>query len=66
MSTENSRTWSIFLRTLSKQYGLEDPLKCLSRDPPKKSEYKEKVLTKITAFHEKELRQQAESNLILI
>ena len=67
MSTENSRTWSIFLRTLSNSiHGLGDPLKCLSRDPPKKSEYKEKVLTKITAFHEKELRQQAESNLILI
>ena len=43
-------------------YGLEDPLQCLYRDPPKKSEYREKVLTKITAFHEKELRRQAESN----
>ena len=61
-STENSRTWSIFVKYLSKMYGLKDPLQCLTRDPPKKSEYKEHILTKITAFHEKELRDKARSN----
>ena len=44
-------------------YGLEDPLICLLSDPPKKSIYKEKILTKITAFHEKELRDHAKSKL---
>ena len=65
LSPENSRTWSVFLRYISKLYGLEDPLQCLYRDPPKKSEYREKVLTKITAFHEKELRQQVASNSLM-
>ena len=60
--SENSLTWSMFLRNLSKQNGSEDPLNCLSRDPPKKSEYKEKILTKITAFHEKELRHDSLTN----
>ena len=63
MSTKNSRTWSIFLRNLSEMYGLEDPLTCLLSDPPKKSIYKEKILTKIMAFHEKELRNHAKSTL---
>ena len=62
MSTENSRTWSIFLRRLSTMYGLEDPQKCLQRDPPQKATFKEHILTKITAFHETELRQKAKTN----
>ena len=40
-SSENSRTWAIHLRHLSRKYGLEDPLDCLARDPPTKSFYKE-------------------------
>ena len=62
MSTENSRTWSIFIRQLSTRYGLSDPLLCLNSDPPQKSVYKEHILTRITAFHETELRQKALSN----
>ena len=61
-STENSRTWSIFLRQLCQMYGLADPLHCLKKDAPKKSEFKEEVRTKITAFYEKELRKNAENN----
>ena len=61
-STENSRTWSIFIRQLSVMYGLTDPLHCLQCDPPQKSVYKELILTRITAFHEKELRLKALSN----
>ena len=53
MSTNNSRTWSIFVRQLSQQYNLPDPLDCLRRDAPEKSEYKKMILTKISAFHEK-------------
>ena len=61
-STENSRTWSIFIKQLSVMYGLTDPLQCLQSDPPQKSVFKEHVITKITAFHEKELRQNSMSN----
>ena len=43
-------------------YGLTDPLQCLQSDPPQRSVYKEHILTKITAFHEKELRQNSVSN----
>ena len=50
-SPENSRTWVINLRHISKMYSLEDPLSCLQRDPPSKSNYKETVLTKVLAFH---------------
>ena len=42
-SNNNSHTWSIRLRQLSEQYGLEDPLLCLSRDPPTKTQYREQV-----------------------
>ena len=43
-------------------YGLEDPLSSLSKPSPVKSAYKEMVLTKISAFHEKELKIQASRN----
>ena len=62
MSTENSRTWTIFLRQLCTMYGLADPLQCLKFDAPKKSIYKEEVLTKVTAFYEKELRINSATN----
>ena len=32
-SNENSRTWSIHLRHVSRQYGLPDPLELLEKDP---------------------------------
>ena len=58
-STENSKTWAIFVRRISKQYGLEDPLNCLWRDPPPKSEFKCTVDTRIKSFHEHELREKS-------
>ena len=61
-SSENSRTWDIHLRHLSRKYGLEDPLVCLARDPPTKSFYKEYAATKITAYYENVLRQSASRN----
>ena len=64
-SSKNSRTWAIYLRNLSEMYGLEDPLIYLNRDAPSKSEFKECVITKITAFHERELRQLAEQNSLM-
>ena len=55
-SIENSSTWSVHLRNLCNQYGLEDPQTLLTRDPPTKSSFKNDVLTRIKAFHEYELR----------
>ena len=40
-------------------YGIEDPSKCLERQPPTKSVFKQNILSKITAFHERELRKIA-------
>ena len=62
---ENSRTWSAHIRHLSQKYGLEDPLICLRRDPPSKSQYKELVDTKITAYYEKMLRGLAAENSLM-
>ena len=59
---ENSRTWAIHLRQISLMYGMEDPLDYLKQDPPKKSSFKEYVRTKITSFHENELRVAAMNN----
>ena len=64
-SSENSRTWAIHLRHLSRKYGLEDPLDCLARDPPTKSFYKEYIATKITAYYENMLRQSANKNSLM-
>ena len=61
-SCENSRTWSVYIKQLSEKYDLENPIECLRRDPPSKSQYKEYILTKITAFHEKKLRIKSLSN----
>jgi hypothetical protein len=52
----------VFLKQLSCMYNLEDPVKCLESDPPSKSQYKEHILTRITAFHEKEHRKEASTN----
>ena len=59
-SSEDSKTWSIFVRQICHQYGLEDPLFCLRRDPPKKSEFKSVTDARIKAFHETELRGKAD------
>ena len=61
-SPDNSRTWSIHVRHLARQYGLPDPLDLLNSDPMSKSAFKEMVKTKITAYHEKELRERAINN----
>ena len=62
---DNSRTWSKFVQQLSARYDLEEPAICFKRDPPKKSVYKELVITKITAFHERHLRGEAKTNSCL-
>ena len=62
MSFYTSQTWSAHLRRISSKYDMWDPLECLYRDPPTKSQYREYVLTKITAYYENELRQEAITN----
>ena len=61
-SSSNSRTWAIHLRNISEMYGITDPPKCLESSPPNKNTYKEYVITKITAFHEREVRLLAQDN----
>ena len=46
-------------------YGMKDPLECLNQNPPSKTSYKEYVITKITSFHERELRNDASSNSLM-
>ena len=59
---KNSSTWAINLRHICKMYQLTDPLTWLQTDPLPKSEFKELVSTKITTFHESELRLSASRN----
>ena len=59
---ENSRTWSAHIKYLSNKYKMWDPVDCLKRDPPRKSEYKEYVNTKIATYFEKHLRTAATEN----
>ena len=61
-SPENSRTWSLHLRHLCQKYELTDPLEWLRLDPPSKSTFKENILTKISAHHERGLRSLAKNN----
>ena len=61
-SSPKSRTWSIYIRNLAKKYELPDPLECLESNLSSKSTFKEHVITKITAYHEKELREAASKN----
>ena len=61
-TSENSRTWSAHIKHLSRRYGLEDSLSCLSRDPPPKSEIKETVCIRITSYFETMLRKSAAQN----
>ena len=64
-SNANSSTWSNYLRTISIQYGLEDPLKLLRKDPPSKSSFKRDISIRIKAFHEQDLRRQNADNIKL-
>ena len=61
-SSENSRTWSIYVRQLCQLYSIPDPLEMMNGALPSKSSFKELVKTKITVFHENELRSKASTN----
>ena len=57
--SDNSRTWSNYVKYLCTQYGLEDPTSLLQREPPKKSSFKTDIDIRIRAFHENEMRIKA-------
>ena len=57
-----SRTWSAHPSNVAKMYGITPPLELMRQSPPSKTSFKEYILTKITAFHESELRNSAENN----
>ena len=61
-SSLNSNTWAINLQHICKMYDLEHPLTSLNKHPPSKSLYKETIATKISVFHEKELKMAAKNN----
>ena len=61
-SCDTSHTWAAHIRRITARYDMMDPIGCLTRDPPAKSEYKEYVATKITAYYEQKLRSLAENN----
>ena len=58
----NSRTLEAHLRYLCKKYNIPDPLECLREEPPPKEEFKEYILTKISAFFETEMRGKAKNS----
>ena len=58
----NSRTWAAHLRYLCTKYNIPDPLESLKKDPPSKEEFKEYILTKISAFFETDMRDKAKNS----
>ena len=61
-SSSNSHTWSRHVRNLSLMYDIEDPVMSIEKPPPSKDDYSCYILTKITAYHERALRNAAASN----
>ena len=58
-AADKSRTWAAHVRFLSKQYNIPDPLQCLKTEAPSKTEYKEYIQTKISAYYENHMRVKA-------
>ena len=59
-SVKNSWTWSNHIRQLAQQYGLVNPTTLFNSDAPGKTSFKHDVMTRIRAFHENELRSNAD------
>ena len=63
MCERSSTTWSNHVQLLSEQYGLPSPLTLLQCSPPATREsWSSLVKTRVTAWHERELRKCAENN----
>ena len=61
-SPKDSHTWSRHLRNLAQKYDIEDPAITIKKTPPSHKEYSQYILTKITVYHEKELRAASQNN----
>ena len=61
-SPKNSHTWARHIANLAAMYEMDDPLETISKTPPSKSEYSGYILTKITVYHEKQLRMKGSTN----
>ena len=61
-SPTNSHTWARHIRNMAFTYNIEDPNTAMKNSPPSKKDYASYVATKITVYHEKEIRIQAAKN----
>ena len=62
MAGEKSTTWSFHLRLICQLYALPDPLELMQQPAMSKSAWKTLVTTRVTAYHEAQLRQIALKN----
>ena len=62
MADNKSTTWSHHVRLICQKYGLPNPLALLQGPAMPKPVWKTLVQSKITTYHEKNLRQKAENN----
>ena len=62
MAPEKSTTWSNHLRIICKMYDLPDPLSLMQQPAMNKLAWKILVKTKVTVYHENELRGLALAN----
>ena len=62
---DKSLTWSVHLRLIFRKYNLLDPLTLLQSNVWPKTKWKTYSKTLITAYHEKQLREKARSNINL-
>ena len=65
VSEEKSTTWAIHIRLLSHLYELPDPLVLIQYNPLRKDHWISYIVTKITAYHERSLREKAANNTSL-
>ena len=62
MCDENSTTWSNHISIICLRYGLPSPLVLLDSPPWSKQSWKDLTVTRITAWHEREMRTLASQN----
>ena len=62
MCNNNSTTWSNHLQLLCIKYGLPSPLSLLNQSPWSKESWTCLVKTRVTIWHEKELRKKSLNN----
>ena len=61
-SPRDSHTWTRHLRNLASTYSIQDPQQVINDEPPSKHEYSAYIRTKVTVFHENNLRVLAANN----